>query len=82
MPEPLNHHDKGNHPSLSEDWLIDNLPEGWSYDCHMGEQWGFVIYPPIQSVDDPEWKPTPLFIPLDLLKHNREWKDRPENAVC
>jgi hypothetical protein len=58
--------EKGNHPCLSEDWLIDNLPPGWSYDCHVGSmssdpeaQDGFVI----ETGDNPNT----LFIPLRLL---------------
>ena len=57
-------HDKGNHPCLSEDWLLDNLPKGWYYDCQaLTPQEGFVIYAPGCTV--------PLFIPLDLLKQDR-----------
>lgn len=53
--------DKGQHQCFSEDWLLDNLPEGWSYDCHMGDQqWGFVITAPNSE--------EPLFIPLYLLR--------------
>lgn len=64
-------HDRGDHPCLSESWLIDNLPEGWGYDCHMGEQWGFIIFkksdlPDNDGMSYPEEKV--LFIPLDLLK--------------
>lgn len=55
-------HDIGAFPCLSEDWLLANLPEGWQYDCHMGEQWGFTI-----TATDGKT----LFIPLDLLKEAR-----------
>jgi hypothetical protein len=56
--------DKGNHPCLSEDWLHDNLPPGWAYDCQvLNEQDGFLIYSPGEG--------EPLFIPLDLLKADR-----------
>lgn len=62
-------HDVGNHPCLSEDWLLDNLPKGWTYDCHTGDQWGFWIIPPGMN---PETMPSKcLFIPLDLLKVDR-----------
>ena len=68
---PQARHDIGDHLCLSEDWLHDNLPEGWEYDCQvMTEQMGFVIYPPtIPNI--PWFKPEPLFIPLDLLKMDR-----------
>jgi len=57
-------HDKGFHDCLSEDWLLENLPEGWNYDCHMGEQqWGFLIYAPTDKEQE-----NPLFIPLYLLR--------------
>jgi hypothetical protein len=65
------HKDKGDHPCLSEDWLLDNLPEGWTYDCQaMSEQDGFVIYPPSPFGTWGE-EVEPLFIPLDLLKQDR-----------
>lgn len=54
--------EKGNHPCLSEDWLLDNLPEGWTYDCQTSGQMGFTI-----TATDGKT----LFIPLDLLKHDR-----------
>ena len=60
------HKEKGNHPAFSEDWLIDNMPPGWAYDCQTTAPQGFVIYPPTGS---------PLFIPLDLLKRNRNNKE-------
>ena len=49
----------GNHPCLSEDWLLDNLPEGWSYDCQaFAEQLGFTITASDGST---------MFLPLRLL---------------
>jgi hypothetical protein len=60
--------EKGNHKCLSEDWLLDNLPEGWTYDCYMGEPYGFLIYPPNTMMGN---EPDALFIPLDLLKTDR-----------
>ena len=58
-------HDKGNHKCLSEDWLIDNLPEGWDYDCQvLSEQDGFIIW----NSNSPTGS---LFIPLDLLVNDR-----------
>jgi hypothetical protein len=59
--EPL--HDKGDHPCLSEHWLLDNLPEGWTYDCQLNGQWGFAI--------SSQGQDGVLFIPLDLLRENR-----------
>jgi len=50
--------DVNKHPVLSEDFLLDNLPEGWTYDCCMGEVWGFTI-----TATDGKT----LFIPLRLL---------------
>lgn len=67
-------HDKGDHPCLSEDWLIDNLPTGWDYDCHTGEQPGFIIYRHADlGENDGMGYPADkvLFIPLDLLKIDR-----------
>lgn len=64
-------HDKGNHLLLSEDWLLDNLPEGWTYDCIMGEQSGFLIVPPDAIDGDGYNLDKSLFIPLDLLKLDR-----------
>jgi hypothetical protein len=58
----MRRHDKGNHPCLNEEWLIDNLPEGWEYDCYMGEQFGFIITAPDGKS---------LFIPLELLTTER-----------
>jgi len=58
--------DLGNHDSLSEYWLLENLPAGWSWDRVLaedeGEQDGFLIY----GVDVGS-----LFIPLDLLRTSR-----------
>lgn len=62
----LIHREKGNHPAFSEDWLLDNLPPGWTYDCQTTEPQGFVIHPPVGA---------PLFIPLALLKRNRNNKE-------
>lgn len=59
---PQGLHDKGGHPCLSEDWLLSNLPEGWTYDCVMGPQSGFTI-----TATDGKT----LFVPLDLLKADR-----------
>lgn len=66
--------DKGNHQCLSEGWLLDNLPDGWSYDCVLDGTYGdgqdgFVIYPP-----RPYRASAPLFIPLDLLVRDRRWR--------
>jgi hypothetical protein len=66
-------HDKGNHPCLSEDWLLENLPEGWSYDAvipweAVGGQEGFIIGPR-ETLYEPG---KALFIPLDLLVKDRE----------
>src|SRR5215211_2715374 len=52
--------DVGDHPCLSEDWLLENLPPGWTYDCQaMSGQDGFTI--------QPNGNDGTLFIPLDLL---------------
>ena len=68
---PKSYSEKGNHPCLSEDWLLDNLPEGWLYDCQvMSGEDGFIIYPPTMP-SIPWFKPEPLFIPLALLKRDR-----------
>jgi len=49
----------GNHSCLSEDWLLENLPEGWSYDCQaFAEQLGFTITASDGST---------MFLPLRLL---------------
>jgi hypothetical protein len=49
----------GDHPCLSEDWLLDNLPEGWSYDCQaFAEPLGFTITASDGST---------MFLPLRLL---------------
>jgi hypothetical protein len=69
--------DKGSYECLSEEWLIDNLPPGWTYDCHLGSfdddqeggQDGFLIYAPGRSAES-----VPLFIPLDLLVRDRRWR--------
>lgn len=68
--------EKGNHPALSEDWLLENLPLGWTYDCQTSDEQGFLIYPPYTPLysGDPHM-PRPLFIPLDLLKRNRHNKE-------
>ena len=46
---------------MSEDWLLENLPEDWHYDCRMEPENAFVIYPPCPEVE-------PFVIPLRLLK--------------
>jgi hypothetical protein len=49
----------GEHPCLSEDWLLDNLPEGWTYDCQaFVEPSGFTITASDGST---------MFLPLRLL---------------
>ena len=74
--------DKGNHECLSEDWLLDNLPKGWAYDCVLGNAWGgdgqdgFIIWN-TNTVKADEGEPlvageNALFIPLDLLERNRK----------
>ena len=50
--------EKGNHPCLSEDWLLDNLPSGWHYDCQIFGQQGFTITASDGST---------MFLPLRLL---------------
>ena len=63
-------HDHGDHKCLSEDWLLDNLPADWTYDCVLGSddgQAGFVIQAPGPAAG----QVGQLFIPLDLLKQNR-----------
>lgn len=53
-------YDVGNHPHFSEDFLLDNLPEGWTYDClPFGPPCGFTITASDGST---------MFIPLRLLK--------------
>jgi hypothetical protein len=65
-------HDKGGHPCLSEDWLLDNLPEGWTYDCVVfSAQDGFTI-----TATDGKT----LFVPLDLLKQDRHKVVTPDVA--
>lgn len=64
------HREKGNHTALSENWLIDNLPHGWGYDCQTTAPQGFVIYAPTDGKYE-----SVLFIPLDLLKRNRNNKE-------
>lgn len=50
---------------LSEDWLLANLPEGWSYDCTFSPVPAFVIYAP----GDPNSADRPSFLlPLKFLK--------------
>lgn len=44
---------------LSEDWLLENLPEGWTYDCQMEPENAFTI-----TATDGKT----LTIPLCLLK--------------
>lgn len=55
--------DQGAHPCLSESWLLDNLPEGWSYDC--------VASGPLQGFTITAGDGRTLFVPLDLLATNR-----------
>jgi hypothetical protein len=51
--------------SLSEDWLLDNLPKGWSYDCIMGPYGtGFQIIAPDGSS---------FYLPLALLATERRY---------
>lgn len=69
-------HDNGTHNCLSEDWLIENLPQGWTYDCQcFTAQDGFLIFAPGMSIMDDIDVRNALFIPLDLLR-----KDRNDNA--
>lgn len=57
-------------PCLSEDWLLENLPDGWTYDCQVFGDGspaggpGFVIW----SRDQPNRQ---LFLPLSLLADER-----------
>lgn len=64
--------EKGNYPCISEDWLLENLPQGWRYDRHFGDEMGFLIYPPHtpRFSGDPV-DPEPLFLPLALLELER-----------
>ena len=75
--------EKGSHPALSEHWLLDNLPEGWSYDCQTSDEPGFIIKPPYV---EPEYgygndEPEGLFIPLALLKRNRHNKEIRKGSI-
>jgi len=59
--------EKGNHKCISEDWLLDNLPPHWDYDCVLGPVPGFVIFDSREADEQQS-----LFIPLDLLKLDRK----------
>lgn len=56
--------DKGDYQFLSEDWLLDNLPEGWTYRCSFTPEPAFHIYAS-EGGAAPEYGP--LIIPLRLL---------------
>lgn len=43
---------------MSEDWLLENLPHGWTYDCRFKPEMAFLIYSPEDG---------PFVIPLRLL---------------
>jgi hypothetical protein len=51
---------------MSEDWLIQNLPAGWAYDCSMRNPrgMGFIVGPKETLYEEGG----ALFIPLSLLK--------------
>jgi hypothetical protein len=51
---------------MTEDWLIQNLPAGWAYDCSMRNPrgMGFIVGPKETLYEEGG----ALFIPLSLLK--------------
>lgn len=56
---------------MTEDWLLENLPEGWNYDCTFEPEAAFVIYAPEWAKDAGGERPH-FLIPLRLLKDPRE----------
>jgi len=48
---------------MTEDWLLENLSEGWSYDCTFNPEPAFIIMAPEQGS---------FLIPLRFLKDPKE----------
>lgn len=65
----MTNYDTRNHECFSEDFLIENLPVGWSYDCTFGgpDGPGFLIIGPGDANTSDRYDHA-LFIPLRFLK--------------
>lgn len=68
---------------ISEDWLLANLPQGWTYDCTFTPEPAFLIY---ASEGGAAPRYGPFVLPLRLLgnpatmkalsDHGHEWEQR------